>query len=155
MKKILLTAIIACFGFGVASAQDPGQWAVGPRLNIYTNAGAQGALLGIGAVGRYSFNEHWRVEPAITALCHRGCSFDFNADVHYRFDLTQEWAVYPAVGLSANDIGSWSCGINIGAGTDLVVTDRWDVTAGVKWMLQTADFHRNPIVVTVGAVYKF
>ena len=36
MKKILLTAIVALFAVTAASAQDKGNWALGPRMNIYT-----------------------------------------------------------------------------------------------------------------------
>ena len=39
MKKILLTAIVALFAVTAASAQDKGNWALGPRMNIYTNTG--------------------------------------------------------------------------------------------------------------------
>lgn len=155
MKKLLLTAIIACFSFRVASAQEPGMLAVGPRLSFYTHAGTSGALLGVGAIGRYSFTDHWRVEPGLTALCEKGCSIDLNADVHYLFWLASVWSIYPAVGLSANDIGTWSCGINLGAGTDFEVARNWDVTAGVKWMVQTAKYHHNPLAITIGATYKF
>ena len=41
MKKILLTAIVALFAVTAASAQDKGNWALGPRMNIYTNTGAE------------------------------------------------------------------------------------------------------------------
>lgn len=155
MKKFLLSALIACFAVSVASAQEPGSWAVGPRLSFYTHTGAEGAVLGVGAIGRYSMTRHWRIEPAITALCEKGCSIDVNADLQYQFHLLPVWSLYPAVGISANDFGSWSCGINLGAGTDFSIARHWDVTAGVKWMLQTADYHKNPLIVTIGATYKF
>ncbi len=155
MKKFLLSAIIACFAIGAAGAQDRGSWAIGPRMGIYTHTGAEGAIFGIGAIGRYTFADHWRVEPGITALCEKGCSVDINADAQYLFSVARVWSVYPAIGVSANDIGGWSCGINIGAGTDFTIGRHWDVSAGFKWMLQTAEHHKNPIVITVGAAYKF
>ncbi|MCM1301776.1 MAG: porin family protein [Alistipes senegalensis] len=155
MKKLFISALVALFAFGGASAQERGDWAVGPRIGIYTHTGADGAIFGIGAVGRYSFTNHWRIEPAITALCKSGCSVDINADMHYQFRVARVWSVYPAVGLSANDIGGWSLGVNIGAGTDFTITRRWDVSAGFKWMLQTAEHHKNPMVITIGTTYKF
>ena len=155
MKKILLTAIVAWFAIGAAAAQDRGNWAVGPRMSIYTHAGTEGAIFGIGAIGRYSISNHFRVEPALTALCEKGCSIDANADLQYQFRLARVWSIYPAVGLSANDIGGWSCGVNVGAGTDFTLGRHWDVSAGVKWMIQTADYHKDPLVITVGAAYKF
>lgn len=72
MKKILLTAIVALFAVTAASAQDKGNWALGPRMNIYTNTGD--AVVGLGAFGRYSFTDNWRIEPSLTALLHSGCS---------------------------------------------------------------------------------
>lgn len=156
MKKILLAAIIACFAIGAVSAQEQGDWAVGPRMGIYTHTGAEGAIFGIGAFGRYSLTNKWRVEPAITALCEKGCSIDANVDIHYRLiRVARVWSIYPAVGVSANDIGGWSFGVNVGAGTDFSLGKHWDVSAGFKWMIQTAEYHKNPLVVTIGVGYKF
>lgn len=155
MKKILLTAIIALFAFTAVSAQNKGNWGVGPKIGIYTNTGADGAIFGLGATGRYSFTDHWRVEPGITALFKSGCSVDINCDVHYLFDVADKWNVYPLAGLSANDIGGWSAGINLGGGADFSVARNWDISAGLKWMIQTAKHHKNPIVISIGSTYKF
>ena len=138
MKKILLTAVIALFAVTAASAQDKGKWGIGPKIGIYTNTGADGAIFGIGAAGRYSFTDKWRIEPAITALCEKGCSVDINADVHYLFSVAKFWDIYPLAGLSVKDM-----------------TRNWDLTAGVKWMIQTRKDWKNPIVISIGAVYKF
>ncbi len=155
MKKMILSAIIALFATGLASAQDKGRWAIGPRMGIYTHTGFNGAVVGLGATGRYSFSDAWRIEPSVTALLEDGCSVDINADVQYLFRVADVWTVYPAVGLSANDFGGWSCGINLGAGMDFAVARHWDVSAGFKWMIQTAKYHKDPLVVTIGATYKF
>lgn len=155
MKKILFTAIIVLFAVSAASAQDKGRWGVGPKVGIYTNTGANGAIFGIGAAGRYSFSDKWRVEPSITALTRKGCSVDISADVQYIIRLASKWSIFPQAGLSANDIDGWSAGINLGAGTDFSLTSNWDLTAGLKWMIQTAKSHKNPLIITVGGVYKF
>lgn len=155
MKKILLTAVIALFAVTAASAQDKGNWGISPKIGIYTNTGADGAIFGIGATGRYSFTDHWRIEPGITAICKKSCSVDINADMHYLFNIAKFWDIYPLAGVSLNDIGDWSMGINIGAGTDFSLTRNWDLTAGVKWMVQTRSHWKNPLIFSVGAVYKF
>ena len=85
----------------------------------------------------------------------KGCSVDINADVQYLFRVADAWSVYPLAGVSVNDIGGWSCGINVGGGADFSVAENWDITAGIKWMIQTAKFHPNPIIISVGATYKF
>ena len=69
MKKFLFSAIAALFAVTAASAQDAGSWAVGPRMNIYTNTGD--AVVGLGAYGRYSFDGNWRIEPSLMALLHK------------------------------------------------------------------------------------
>ena len=155
MKKILLTAIVALFAVTAASAQDKGNWAVGPQIGIYTNTGADGAIFGIGAKARYSFTDTWRIQPAITALCKKYCSVDISADVQYLFQISDSWTLYPQAGLSANDIGDWSCGINLGGGADFAVARNWDISAGFKWMIQTHQYWKNPIIINIGAAYKF
>ena len=91
----------------------------------------------------------------MTALFKSGTSVDISADLHYVFDMTNEWKVYPLAGISANDIGSWSMGINFGAGTDYQIAENWDLTAGIKWMVQTAKWHKNPIIISFGGNYRF
>lgn len=155
MKKILLTALVALLTIGAVSAQDKGKWGVGPKIGLYTNAGGNGVIFGIGAAARYSVTDNWRIEPAVTVLCRKYCSVDISADVHYLFKIARDWTIYPMAGLSANDIGKWSCGINLGGGADFSITRNWDVSAGLKWMIQTARWHRNPILIQIGTTYKF
>ena len=135
MKKILLTAIVALFAVTAASAQDKGNWALGPRMNIYTNTGD--AVVGLGAFGRYSFTDNWRIEPSLMALLHSGCSIDISVDAQYVFHLGEGWSVYPAVGFTANDIRNW------------------DLSAGLKWQPMFDDWRKNPVVISIGAAYKF
>ena len=147
MKKILLTAMAALFAVGAVSAQDKGKWALGPQIGVYTNTGADGAIFGVGALARYSFTDRWRIQPAVTFLCKKYCSVDISADMQYLFHPARFWTLYPQVGLSANDIGDWSCGINLGAGTDFNITRNWDISAGFKWMVQTHKYWKNPIII--------
>lgn len=51
MKKMFFAAIVALFAVTTVSAQTPGNWAVGPKIGVYTNTGADGAIFGIGASG--------------------------------------------------------------------------------------------------------
>ena len=139
MKKILLTAIVALFAVTAASAQDKGNWALGPRMNIYTN----------------SFTDNWRIAPSLTALLHSGCSIDISVDAQYVFHLGEGWSVYPAVGFTANDIGKWAAGLNIGGGFDFEVARNWDLSAGLKWQPMFDDWRKNPVVISIGAAYKF
>ena len=154
MKKIILAAAAALLTTIGASAQDKGDWTLGPTLNIYAHTG-DGAVVGIGASARYSSLDALRIVPGLTILCQNNCSIDLNVDVHYLFDVAPSWKLYPLAGLSANDIFGWSCGINLGVGTDYAVADRWNLSAGLKYRIQTARFARNPFIISLGASYRF
>lgn len=151
MKKILLLAIAAIFAVS-ASAQEAGGWALGPRLGIYTNTGD--TVLGIGGMARYRFASNWRVEPSVTALLHEHCSLDISCDAHYVFDMGVV-CLYPAVGLTANDIGKWAAGVNVGGGVDFNVANIFEMTAGLKWSPMFDDVRKNPVTISIGAMFKF
>lgn len=155
MKKLILSALLACFGLGFAAAQEPGNAAIGPRLGFYSHTGHQGEVLGVGATGRYALSKHWRAEGNLLALCVKGASIDVNANMQYLFKLAPIWSLYPMAGISANDLGKWSCGINLGAGTDFTLARHWDLTADVRWIIQTAKGMKDPFVISIGAAYKF
>lgn len=134
---------------------EANRWAVGPQIGIYMNTDMDGAVFGVGAYGRYSITNHWRVQPAVTALFESGCSVDISADIQYLFGVARRWDVYPQVGVGANDFGDWSCGIDFGVGTDFAVSRRWDVTASFKWIIQTASNRNDPFLINIGASYRF
>ena len=75
MKKVLLLMMAAFFAVTAASAQEIGGWAVGPRMGIYTNTDT---VIGVGAMARYRFDNHWRIEPSAVALLHKHCSVDIS-----------------------------------------------------------------------------
>ena len=108
-----------------------------------------------GAFGRYSFDGNWRIEPSLTALLHEGCSLDISCDAQYVFHVGGGWHLYPAAGLTINDIGRWAAGLNLGGGFDVEVAPSWDISAGLKWQPMFDDVRRNPVVISVGACYKF
>lgn len=155
MKKVILMTLVAVFAFMTVSAQERGGWGIAPKMGIYTHTGANEAIFSLGVAGRYSFTDNLRVEPSIAVMFEDNCSVDISADVHYLFNLTKAWDIYPLVGIGANDIGDWSCSFNFGAGTDFHLTPHWDLTAGMKWMVQTANGRKNPILISIGGVYKF
>lgn len=151
MKKLLLS-IVAVLCAVTASAQEPGGWTLGPRLVIYTNVGD--TVLGVGAVGRYRFDNNWRIEPSITALLHKYCSVDISCDAHYVFDLGVV-RLYPAAGLTVNEIGKWAAGLNLGGGVDFNVANVVELTAALKWQAMFDDVRSNPVALMVGANFNF
>ena len=151
MKKVLLLMMAAFFAVTAASAQEIGGWAVGPRMGIYTNTDT---VIGVGAMARYRFDNHWRIEPSAVALLHKGCSVDISCDAHYLFDMGVV-RLYPAAGLTANDIGKWDFGMNIGGGIDFNVADIFEMTCGLKWSPMFSDVRSNPVTLSIGAMFKF
>lgn len=111
--------------------------------------------MGLGGFARYSFTDNWRIEPSLMALLHNGCSIDMSCDVQYVFHITGEWDLYPAVGVTANDIGEWAAGLNIGGGFNYAVARDWDISAGLKWQPMFDDWRKNPVVISIGASYRF
>ena len=126
---------------------------MGPRVNFYTNT--DDASVGIGAYYRYSFNSHWRIEPSIYVLTEKDSSVDINFDAHYVFQIADWWGVFPQVGIVANDIKDWAVGMSVGAGFDFNVAHRWNISAGLKYEPMFDSDRSNPLVVYVGAAYRF
>ena len=149
MKRLLLLAVAALFAVTV-SAQEPGGWTLGPRLGIYTNTDT---VMGVGAVARYRFDSNLRLEPSITALLHKYCSLDISCDAHYVFDMGVV-RLYPAAGITVNDIGNWAAGFNLGGGIDFDVASVVELTAALKWQAMI-DERSNPVVLMVGANFNF
>ena len=149
MKRLLLLAVAALFAV-TASAQEPGGWTLGPRLGIYTNTDT---VMGVGAVARYRFDSNLRLEPSITALLHKYCSLDISCDAHYVFDMGVV-RLYPAAGITVNDIGNWAAGFNLGGGVDFDVASVVELTAALKWQAMI-DERSNPVVLMVGANFNF
>lgn len=153
MKRLfLLLAGALCLSTAV-SAQSKGDLAIVPRMNIYTAQNP--TVVGIGAAVRYNVLDELRLEPAMTFLLHDNCSIDVNCDVQYLFPVADQWTVYPTVGISANDIGAWSAGVNLGAGFDYDISSKWALTAGLKYMIETRKSWDSPLVITIGGSYRF
>lgn len=166
MKKILLISVAALFAWA-ASAQDntyrntqTNNYRNAAQTNNYRNAAqtytnTDDASVGIGAYYRYSFNSHWRIEPSIYVLTEKDSSVDINFDAHYVFQIADWWGVFPQVGIVANDIKDWAVGMSVGAGFDFNVAHRWNISAGLKYEPMFDSDRSNPLVVYVGAAYRF
>lgn len=152
MKRIIFTIIVAIVTSTTVFAQEKGEVAAISALNIYANSTT---IAGIGVGARYGISDVIRLESSLVALLKAGCSIDFNAEVQYLIPLTDEFSLYPLAGLSVNEIGIWSMGVKIGAGAEYSLGENWGVFGGVKWMIQTAKYAPNPVILNVGVSYKF
>jgi hypothetical protein len=63
--------------------------------------------------------------------------------------------VYPAAGLTVNDIGRWAAGLNLGGGIDFDVANVVELTAALKWQAMFDDIRPNPVVLMIGANFNF
>ena len=167
MKKILLISVAALFAWA-ASAQDntyrntqTNNYRNAAQTNNYRNAAQtynnNAAQAGNyrGTPSDYSFNSHWRIEPSIYVLTEKDSSVDINFDAHYVFQIADWWGVFPQVGIVANDIKDWAVGMSVGAGFDFNVAHRWNISAGLKYEPMFDSDRSNPLVVYVGAAYRF
>ena len=55
----------------------------------------------------------------------------------------------------ANDIKDWAVGMSGGAGFDSNGAHRWNISAGLKYEPMFDSDRSNPLVVYVGAAYRF
>lgn len=154
MKKVILFTVAILATLQSLSAQELSRWSLGPRVGIYTNTGDD-AILGIGVASRFAFAERWRLEPALTILFHEDSSIDANLDVNYLFKLSEDWTLYPLVGVTVNDFGEWAFGMNLGGGVDFWLSKRWSLSMAAKWMPIFKESHKNPIVITLKGSYNF
>lgn len=154
MKRFFLLCFVLSLFVVPVSAEENGQWALGPRMNIYTNTGDR-AIIGLGAFARFNLTEGLRMEPMVVALFDEGSSIDAGVDLHYLFQVADRWHIYPVVGVTVSDIDKWALGMNVGGGVDFRIAQSWDLSAGVKWMPVFDSARKNPVVISVGGAYRF
>ena len=114
-----------------------------------------GAVFGIGGYFRYSLTDALRLEMGIVIPCKSECSVDIGCDAHYLFHITEQWSLFPTVGVNVNDLGKWSCGFDVGGGCDYRISRRWSTSLMLKYRFQTAMFARNPILISLGGTFTF
>ena len=91
----------------------------------------------------------------IVIPCKSECSVDIGCDAHYLFHITEQWSLFPTVGVNVNDLGKWSCGFDVGGGSDYRISRRWSTSLMLKYRFQTAMFARNPILISLGGTFTF
>ncbi len=133
-------------------AQGQGEWGVGAKVKTYSRL--NGAT-GVGLFARYGLGSGFRLEPSLIIFTRSGMSVDISTDIHYPFNVSRGFEVYPIAGLSINDLGSFGLGLNVGAGAGYHITDRIHLDLGAKWAIQTQRGVNHPIIISIGSGYKF
>ncbi len=159
MKKIFIALCLAsCF---CASAQEKGDMGVGLNLGVAPclESGAGLTNLGIGAKYQYNVSNPVRLEGAVNYwFKDKGWSvLDIDVNVHYLFNLSENFSLYPLVGLGYSNVNYTYASenkmhINVGVGCQYNITEKISVDAEVKYSY-IGNFQRLPIM--VGVSYKF
>ena len=171
MKKLMITALML-IGIGIsASAQN---WGVGFNLS-YCNAVAEPSF-GIKAL--YDINESYTIAPSLNFYLPTTETFykseikdkywDINVDVHYNFYNTDKGKLYPLAGITFFHINSTETfiednkeesseseglfGINLGFGGQMNLTDRWIVSAEIKYQIIEEE---KMFIPALSLIYKF
>ncbi len=154
--KGFILALAALITTASAKGQDVGEWCISPKLNLYANTG-HNVVVGMGAGLRYSITQSVRIEPSFICMFDNRSIAELSFDAHYLFFFGEAWRVYPVAGFLVNNVGwgNWSSGMNLGAGADYAIDDAWDVSAAFKWQPMFGMGRRNPLVISLGASYKF
>ena len=162
MKKLFLVA-----AFAMVSAFASAQVAVG----VHTLYGTGVENLGIGVRGRYDITDKFRADANFNYYFKKNNLefWDLNANLHYLFNITDKFTVYPMAVLGyANVKSSWEyqnlgivyktndnygkfC-VNFGGGVDYALTEDLYLNAEVKYQVVS---NYNQTVFSAGIVYKF
>lgn len=174
MRKLFLALLVALVS--VSASAQKGQTAVGANMSY----GTEISNIGFGVKGQYGITDAIRVEAGFDYFLKKdACTFwNINLNAHYLFPLSDKLKVYPLVGLTyahtsvdfgSYDLPSWDeysdeygadggsssdskIGVNLGAGLQYDLSDKWAVNVEVKYQL-ISDF--NQAVFGVGLAYKF
>lgn len=150
MKKLLLT--IACMFTGMGAFAQMEGIELGGRLNFSYDR----PHLGIGVVGRYHINDHFRPEVTLNFYPKDGKidpAWDLNANLHYIFDITDRFKLYPlgGIGVIGYDSHTW-LGANLGGGLQFNISKNLHLTAETYYQFVDGDARG---ITNVGLVYAF
>ena len=164
MKKLFLVA-----AFAMVSAFASAQFAVG----VHTLYGTDVSNFGIGVRARYDLNEQFRLDGNFNYYFKKnGLEFwDINANLHYLFNITDEFTAYPLGGLGlgsikattelrdpftgqvvyASSTSDTKLGFNVGGGVDYQIADDLYLNGEVKYQIISG---YSQAVLSAGIVYK-
>ena len=158
MKKILLLACMALMAVGAFAQKDM------MELGVKLNYGFDAPHAGIGVLGRYNLDDHFR--PEVSANFYpknNGVSaWDISANLHYIFHPTQKFKVYPLGGLAIlganyddNLIkvdGKTEVGFNLGGGIQYNINSELHLNAELYYQ-NSSSYDRA--ITNVSLVYVF
>lgn len=161
MKKYLLVAVLALFSASAFAQKDVFGFGVNFNYTPCLESGADLNHFGVSGKMQYGITDALRAEVSLGYdFKEKNISvFETGASLHYLFNITDRFRVYPVVGVGyANlkyevpDTDEDKVYVNAGAGAEYDITRNIAVGAEVKYQF-IEDFNRLPI--SIGVTYKF
>ena len=160
MKKVLLSLLISVFALGVYAQK--GEKSIGLNLGY----GSEIESVAIGAKFNYGLTDQIRLSPSFNYFLKKDglSAYEFNADVHYLFEVAPKISAYPLAGLnytsmkySADIMGlsistsDSELGLNLGGGLGYQFSDNITLGFELKYVVSDAD----QLVPTFNIMFKF
>ena len=141
MKKFMLIAALMLVSIGVSAQKE--QFAIGANVGVgvYKNSYTP---FGFGPKFQFYFWKQWRGEASFnywTKKKDAGGFMDFNANVHYVFNVANNINVYPLAGLTIVTTHSLPdgsdnqtlAGVNLGGGAEFFVAPQLKLNLEIKY----------------------
>ena len=141
MKKLMLIAALMLVSIGVSAQKE--QFAIGGNIGVgvYKNSYTP---FGFGPKFQFYFWKQWRGEASFnywTKKKDEGGFMDFNANVHYVFNVAKNVNVYPLAGLTVVTThglpdgydNQTLAGVNLGGGAEFFVAPQLKLNLEIKY----------------------
>ena len=137
MKKMMMIAVVMLMSIG-AFAQEK-QFAVGANIGVAAYRGSY-TPFGFGPKFQFYFWNQWRGEASFNYWAKKdGKGFmDFNANVHYVFNIAENVNIYPLAGATIVPTHGYESnetlvGVNLGGGAEYKITPDLKLNLEIKY----------------------
>lgn len=161
IKKTALLCVAASGAAFSSYASNAGDIGVGVNIGVAPSVSNHwdSSNFGIGAKLQYNFTDPIRGEFDLNYWCESShvSAFEMTANVHYLFEASRVFTMYPIVGIGYGrpKFGDHSVNrfvFNLGLGGEFNLSRNWVANIEVKYQYMK-DFSRIPM--TIGVAYKF
>jgi outer membrane protein X len=145
IKEIaLLSMLFTVMSLSSSQAQEKGDWALG--ANYSYGAGHRYENMGIGIKYQYHVSNSIRIEPSATYYWPKDhlSLLDVGLNGHYVFPLSEEFNLYPLVGVGlfnyrfsyeGTSDGDSQVTVNLGAGAEYLIDNSYKFTLEYKYVI--------------------
>ena len=138
MKTFKTLFLVLCL-LGFANLAQA-QFRIGPSISFGTDTD-----LGIGVKAKFDLDDQFKISPSFNLLSTGDVSiFEINGDVHYAFSDNGNVMFYGLGGLniavvSGDSVSNTDIGLNLGAGGEYVIADKFNAFTEAKFGLGGAE----------------